>query len=370
MEKRRAPGVTRLFPGPLGGVLLLIGVLILPPAPVEAKVLRHGPTKFSIRTPSGYRLSSFKGIYTVRKGRDSATIMRISSPHSTSGLASSLVRTTRMKSAKIRGGGSRRIITGTVRGKSIYFEIEGRGPTFKVMKFVTRKKSRSTAKRFDPLTARDVAFLRTIARSARGGVLAPFVANIPFQRFTQGGSTALVPALPGWRYSGAAGGMDGSRVGQGFFSLGIYFPGQATSTDPAQVIVNDWPRIAGGSITITNIQFINGTAGVLGPGFNSATYTVRLVSRGVSYDAVMTSGVTNASGLGLDWYFSVVAVRTGSFPGLGQALMATWASWDASANRQSRTAATIASIRTTPSVAIDRTVFDRINSAWVEYIRR
>lgn len=366
MEKRRAPGVTRLFPVHPGGVLLLIGVLIFPPAPLEAKVLRHGPTKFSVRTPSGYRLSSFKGIYTVRKGRDSATIMRISSPHSTSGLASSLVRTTRMKSAKIRGGGSRRVITGTVRGKSTYFEIEGRGPTFKVMKYVTRKKSRSSAKRFDPLTARDVAFLRTIARSARGGVLAPFVADIPFQRFSQGGSTALVPTLPGWRYSGAAGGMDGSRVGQGFFSLGIFFPGVASFPDPAQVIVNDWPRIAGGNLTITNIQFINGTAGVLGPGFNSATYTVRLVSGGISYDAIMTSGVS----FNRDWYFSVVAVRTGSFPGLGQALMATWASWDASANRQSRTAATIASIRTTPSVAIDRTVFDRINSAWVEYIRR
>jgi hypothetical protein len=98
---------------------------------------------------------------------------------------------------------------------------------------------------------------------------------------------------------------------------------------------------------------------------------VRMSSAGVSYDAIMTSGVvSNPNGFGIDWYFSVIAVRTGAFPGLGNTLSQTWATWDASANRASHIASTIATIRSTPTVAIDRDVFDRIQSAWVNFIRQ
>jgi hypothetical protein len=368
-----SPAPNRIARHSLGLLVLAAAFAFLSTSDAEARTLRHRATKFSAKAPSGYTLRAFKGIYTIRKGSDSATIMRVSSPLDSAGLARSLVTAGRLKKARVRGGGSRRTVTGLAAGKPVYIEIEGRGPTFKVSKYVTRKKSprSKTARRFEELTARDVAILRRIAGSARGGIVSPFQANIPVRRFTQGGASAVVPVLPGWTFSGVGGAIDGGRVGQGSFALGIYMPSVAGFVDPGAVIVNNWSQVTGAPITVTNIQIIPGTAGVLGFGFNSATYTLRFVTGGVSYDAIMTSGVTNnPAGFGLDWYFSYVAVRTGAFPGLGQTLMQAWATWDASANRQSRTAATVAAIRSTPTVAIDREVFDRINSAWVEYIRR
>lgn len=356
--------------GPLS-LIALLGVLTCPLA--EAKKLRHGPTKFSVKAPSGYKLRAYNGIYTVSKRRDKATIMKVSSPLTTAGLATSFVTTARMKRARIKGGGAKRVVTGHVRGKPVYLEIQGRGPTFKVSKYVTRKKSRrsKSAKRFETLTARDVAILRRIAGSARGGIVSPFQANIPVRRFSQGGASAVVPVLPGWTFNGVGGAIDGGLPGQGFFALGIYLPGVATSANSSSAIVNDWTRLPGITVNVLAIQGIPGTQGVLGGAFiDSATFTVRFNLNGVVYDGIMTSGVTYTSGSFFDWYYSVIAVRTGSFPGLGQTLNQTWATWDPSPNAQQRLAQTLATIRTTPVVAIDRDVFDRINSAWVEYIRR
>lgn len=322
------------------------------------------------RGPAGFSLKAYNGIYSIKKGRDSVTVMKVDSPLAGKGVAGSLITSARMKGSRVKGGGSKTVVTGNIGSKSVYVEILGTGPIFTVKKYVTkanRGKSR-TARAISPLTPRDIALLRRIGGSARGGIVTPFQIDIPMQRFTAGGATALVPNIPGWSYSGVGGALDGSRPGQGFFSLGIYFPSQASSLNPGQVIVNDWPRFTGG--TILNIQLIPGTEGVLGAPFNSATYTVRTRIGGIDYDAIMTSGVVNSGGIAPDWYFSVIAARTGAFPGLGNALSQTWATWDASASRASRMAATIATIRSTPTVAIDRDVFDRIHSAWVDYIRR
>lgn len=341
------------------------------PVDAEAKKLKHGPTGFSATAPSGFRLKASNGIYSIKKGRDSATVMKVSSPLDAKGVARSFISGARMKQSRVSGGGARVVVTGNIGSKATYVEVLGSGPVFTVKKYVTtlRGKKSKQARALSPLTLGDIALLRRIGNSARGGIVSPFQIDIPMQRFTQGGATALVPNIPGWSYSGVGGAIDGSRPGQGFFSLGIYFPSQASSFDPGQTIVNDWPRISGN--TILGIQIIPGTGGILGSPFNSATYMVRMSSAGVSYDAIMTSGVvSNPNGFGIDWYFSVIAVRTGAFPGLGNTLSQTWATWDASANRASRIASTIATIRSTPTVAIDRDVFDRIQSAWVSFIRQ
>lgn len=355
----------------LSALLLILFVEGGLAASAQAKRLKHKPTGFSVVAPAGFRLKAYNGIYSIKKGRDSVTVMKVSSPLAGKGVAGSLITSARMKGSRVKGGGSKTVVTGNIGSKSVYVEILGTGPTFTVKKYVTkakRKKSK-TARALSPLTPRDIALLRRIGGSARGGIVTPFQIDIPMQRFTAGGAIALVPNIPGWSFSGVGGALDGSRPGQGFFSLGIYFPSQASSLNPGQVIVNDWPRFTGG--TILNIQLIPGTEGVLGAPFNSATYTVRTRIGGIDYDAIMTSGVVpNSGGLGIDWYFSVIAARTGAFPGLGNTLSQTWATWDASANRASRMAATIATIRSTPTVAIDRDVFDRIHSAWVDYIRR
>lgn len=82
-----------------------------------------------------------------------------------------------MKSARIRGGGRKRFVIGQVRSKSVYFEIEGPGATFKVLKFETTPRwGRSRrASRFERLSLPDIANLRSIASFARGGIVSgPF----------------------------------------------------------------------------------------------------------------------------------------------------------------------------------------------------
>lgn len=341
---------------------------VVGPLSAEARVLRHRATGFRVNAPNGFRLRYSRGIYSVRKGRDSATIMKISSPMNNRSTARSLVKSARLKRARIRGGATRSIITGLYRGRPIYIELKGKGPVYTVLKYVTPKRT-ARAKMTPVLTLRDIAALRRIGNSARGGVLSPFQISIPVRRFTEGGATTLVPALPGWNSSGAGGALSGGRAGQGFFALGIYIP-NVTRASARDAIIFDWNRLNG--VVVRGIEIVPGSEQFLGSAgaFDSGMFTVRFDLDGFTYDGIMSSGVFNPGGR-IDWYYSVVAVRTGQFPGLGPTLWnQTWGTWNASAAQANRFAQTIATIRTTPTVAIDRRVFDRIQDAWVQYIRR
>jgi hypothetical protein len=169
--------------------------------------------------------------------------------------------------------------------------------------------------------------------------------------------------------------LTGARSGQGFFTFGGYYLSAAGSSDPGQALLNAWPATFGSGMVINpaNVIFIPGTYFENSPTFGSraARFTVRLSFGSESYDAIIFSqAIPNQSGFGYDWYASYVAVRTNSFPGLGQALFNGWTSWNHDASQAARNAQTLATIRSTPGFSIDPDAFDRINDAWVEYIRR
>lgn len=358
--------------------LSLISLVAFSSPQLEAKTLKHKPTGFRVNAPGGFRLKASKGIYTIKKGRDQTTVMRVRSPLNAKDVARSLAKSARMKRSRVKGGGAKAVLTGSIRGKAVYVEVQGKGPVFKVSKMITRPggSQRRSAKMSTALTARDVAVLRRIANSARGGIVSRFAVDIPRKRFRSGGTFATVPDIAGWRYLGEAQGLivgmlQGSRAGQGFFALGTYNLGVTGDGDPGNALFNVWPTASGLGMTIQNAQFIPGTF-FSGPGGSGAArFTVRLTIQGISYDAIIFSQtIPNQSGFGYDWYSSYIAVRTGAFPGLGDALFDTWTSWNHDASQASRNAATLATIRSTPTVAIDRDAFDRINSAWVDYIRR
>lgn len=51
--------------------------------------------------------------------------------------------------------------------------------------------------------------------------MSPLQVAVPMRVFSAGGASALVPNIPGWRFSGANGAIDGFRLDQGGFALGI-----------------------------------------------------------------------------------------------------------------------------------------------------
>lgn len=51
--------------------------------------------------------------------------------------------------------------------------------------------------------------------------MSPLQVAVPMRVFSAGGASALVPNIRGWRFSGANGAIDGFRLDQGGFALGI-----------------------------------------------------------------------------------------------------------------------------------------------------
>lgn len=276
MQFRGGRGLTKFGIIALSAIAFAFPTVFSGPGGIaEAKTLKHRSTGFRVRAPKGFRLKHSRGIYTIKKRRESATVMRVSSPMNNKATAKSLAKGARIKRAKFKGGGSRTVITGLAKGKPVYIEVKGRGPVFKISKFVTPGRgSRSrSAKMSRTLSARDVAILRRIANSARGGIRSPLAPAIPTRTFRSGGTFARVPNVSGWRYLGEAQGLiqgmvQGSREGQGFFALGSYNLGATGDPNPGNAVINVWPVRSGLGMTVTSIEFIPGTyvAGLSGSG--------------------------------------------------------------------------------------------------------
>jgi hypothetical protein len=122
---------------------------------------------------------------------------------------------------------------------------------------------------------------------------------------------------------------------------------------------------------VQNVRVIPGSEGLL-PGL-SGMYSVRLTANGQVLDALFNIAAADV-GLGWGWvfYYSMVAVAAPPRPGLGAALLQTWASWDPSADQARRRNETLFTILTTNfgGGPIDQAVFDAAAAKWSEYIRQ
>lgn len=319
-----------------------------------------------MQAPNGFRLKAKKGIYRISKGRESVTLMRLHSPLSVAETAKSFVKDSKMKRPRTKGKGKSATVTGTLKGKLVLVEFKQKGAYVDVAKYtpVLRGRKRASPKLTPVVTLADVALLRRIVNSRRGGIVAPLQVTVPMRQFAQGGASALVPNIPGWTFSGAVGGLDGGRLDHGTFALGIGIPmlGYVPSN---QCITNVWPSLAPG-IVVTGLAPIPGSAGSLGPSFESAFYSVRFTYQGRTYQALFLSGSNNSL-----FYYSYIAVAVGGPTGIGPALLDTWRTWDPTPALNQRLNQITQTLLTTPIPGnpIDPVVFDRTQAAWTEYIR-
>jgi len=350
--------------------LILACCLLIPPAgffpsgQLEAAQLRHKGTKFRVKAPDGFRLRASRGIYTIKRRQESVTIMKLRTPVDLRSTAEGLASTAGLKRSRVRKKGPTYHVTGTARGKPVLIELKGRGQVVTVTKFQLPK-NRSRARNARALTLRDVAALRRISNSARGGIVSPLSPALPMQPFSQGGASAMVLNLPGWSHFGSlipgfGGALSGGGVGQGSYALGIAIP-LAFYVPADNAISAAWAPFTGS--TITDVAFIPGTVGVLGPGFESAYFYFRFTNGGVPYEGVILSAIFFDGVSTYYHYHSYIAVREGLPPGIGQALATTWRTWNPSAGASQRLDLTLRTVR-------GGTVFDRAHEAWVEYIRR
>ncbi len=332
---------------------------------LEAKKLSHRGTGFKVQAPSGFKLKAKKGIYRVSKGRESVTLMRLHSPLSVAETAKSFVKDSKMKRPRTKRKGKTTTVTGTLKGKAVLVEFKPKGAYVDVAKYIPAKRgAKRSAKNIRPVTLADVALLRRIVNSRRGGIVAPLQVTVPMRSFSQGGASAMVPNIPGWQFSGAVGGLDGGRLDHGSFALGIGIP-MGGYVPSGQCITNVWPSLAPG-ITVTGIVQVPGSIGSLGPSFESAFYNVRFTFQGRTYQALFLSGSNHSL-----FYYSFIAVTVGGPTGIGPALLDTWRTWDPTPALNARLNQITQTILTTPIPGnpIDPKVFDERQRAWTEYIR-
>ncbi len=331
-------------------------------------MLRHRATNFSVRADRGYRLQVYRGIYTIRRGRESVTRMRLRSPVDQRSTAQGLASTARLRGTRVVRRGRTHRVTGQVGTNLVLVDIVGQGPVFTVTKYSLPRNrvGNQRARRVRALTPRDVAALRRIVGTARGGIVSPLPPAMPMRRFAQGGASALVPALPGWTHNGFNGALAGGRPGQALYGFGTpgFIPFYIAS---GNAVFTEFPKNFGGGVVVTDVAFIPGSAGVLGPGFDSAIYSFRFLAGGIPHEGIILSGTNDNL-----FYHSYISVREGLPPGIGQALVGSWNSWDPSPAVTARLAQTLNTLRTTavPGNPIDQRVFDRLHEAWREYIRR
>ncbi len=351
-------------------------------------------TGLTVSAPKGYSLKFSNGAYTLRKGKNYARFMLARSPLSLKDTASSFAKLSKI-SVKKRSNSSKSVtIEGKLKKRSVKVVFKQVGSFVDIVTYGTLSSSKQVTEggagyplRPEAITAQDIAQINRVLNTRRGGITVPLQVTIPMVRRTapDNGSSALVPNLPGWSFSGGGGVVAGGNANQGLYSLGVPvvvgLPGfgaavQSNPVGPDVAIVQVWPQYAavtsGAQVQVLQVRELAGTAGWLGPNFLSAMYAVRFVLNGRVWVSLMVSGVFDmGSSIGWGWYQSFIAVPEDGPGGIMPALLQTWASWDnsnASAARLAQAVSTLASIRVN-GFPIDPKVFEKTANAWSEYIR-
>ncbi|MCW2925349.1 MAG: hypothetical protein JWM98_2753 [Thermoleophilia bacterium] len=379
-------------------LLLAASSLLLPlaatsAAAVPAKVtLRDPKSGLTIVAPRGYRLSARGGVYTLVGGGERARFFFGPSAlgagatgaqlaGALGGRRSAVVQKPTLYSATVAKGAAR-----------TYVRVARSGANVQVV-LVTRAAGRRLARAATPATvpAVDVAQLVRLVNARTGGVTVPLNTTIPTRKFVapDGGSSATVPVLDGWVWSGNQGSIEGAHPTQGYIALGEVggvqdgsYPQLAFSpafVGPAEVLQTIYPQyvklISGADVQTTAVQLVPGTEGILGASTQNGIYGAALTINGRPFRGLFVVSSSDAGGLAPTlWYFYYSAiVLPADAPGnLGAALVDTWSSWDASGASRARLAQALQTIASTPTAGagpIDPAAFQVAADNWNEYIR-
>jgi hypothetical protein len=386
---------------------VLVLALLLP-AGADAKKLRHKPTGFQTTAPRGFKLRvGADGSYTIESKRSYAHLL----------LADSTMEADYAGEEILRALGGR--VTGREKGTPEEFaasvavnnlllrlEVRRDGKNLRVVTYGPRLgRKRKARGRLVPLenglvelTPEQLAVLRQIVGQAQGGNARRLPGDIPLRQFVarDGSAQAFVPDLPGWQFNGLQGVIEGGHPDQGVFAFGVSylvqfpnapfrspgvpaaFPPLSQAELPAVMFGDVLPqwfqiccRVAFAGAQVTGV--VPNTEGLLAGGF-SGMYGVRLTFGGRQAEGLFHVFANVQSLIDFSWlfYYSFIAVVLPAQPGLGNALIQTWASWDPSADQARRRNATLYSILTTNfgSGPIDQDVFDEAARKWSEYIRQ
>jgi hypothetical protein len=374
-------------------VALLTSLLAV--AAADAKTLRHGKTGFTVKAPKGSKLKRGKGgVYVVKRKRARFAIAPIRTSQAPGAAGGELARAlgataSRVKASKLAYSA---VLSPRRGGAATAVAIRRRGKRLIVGRTTGKAGAAGGPRATAAVTAAEIALLRRLVRSADGGRAIVLGSGIPLRRFTapDGSATAFVPDRPGWTYSGAQGGIDGSNANEGALAFGIAVPiltpgsfGSGTGqfvespfVDAATALRTVFPafvrRAGAGNVTITDATAFPGSQQLLGANFDSGFFAFTANVNGRAFDGVMLMGTAPIDGQFWLMYYSFVIVRRGADARLGPALLESWASWNPSADQQRRRNATLQTILTTQLVGggpIDQAVFDEAAAKWSEYIR-
>ncbi len=350
---------------------------------------------FFVKAPAGFKARRRGKKYVVSNGKIAMDWTRSKNKQSASTAGAEVVQALSGAISSQRGGSKRYSASFTVAGKLRGIDVRRKGKYLQVAVFRDGglKGSASMLGRTaaGELTAADIARLARIAGSARGGTPLRFAGAIPLKPFTasDGSATAFVPDRPGWTFGGASGAVEGSNPKEGTFAFGILvpfqypgipFPSPNLPTAPypaaAQAFAQALPMwfAACCATTVTGMQVLGSASpGSLGPGYDSALFSVRFQLAGKTWISLWNLGTHPGYGDGL-WYlyYSMAAIPENGDPRIGAALIDTWASWNPGADQTRRINQAVQSVLTTRfgGGPIDQDVFDAAAQKWSAYIRQ
>ena len=365
---------------------LIAAALFAPGASARNVKLRAGG--FSVKAPAGFKLKAKKGIYRVTGRGLRLVYARVpASGRTPADTGAELARAAGGTATRVRSSAKR----WTARAGGQTLEVRAKGSRLIVLRYGRTSSRRAQASQ----SPGQLALLRRIAGSARGGRVAQLPNSIPLRSFTapDGSATAQVPNLPGWTFNGGSGVIEGSGP-EGSFAFGVPFfaavpgtfaassgsyptaPFPATAGEGLSALVPQFfarSGLPGISIQVTG-QF-PGSEQILGGGYVSGFLTGVATAGGRTASGVFLYGAgtfdTGVDGAYAN-YLSYAAVNQGTDPRIGAALLRTWATWDPSRDQQRRLNEALNSILTTNvgGGPIDDDVFDEANRKWSEYFRQ
>jgi hypothetical protein len=373
--------------------LLAVLTAALAPSTATAKTLRHKKTGFTVKAPKGSKLARKHGTYVVTRKGARFTIALVKTAQSPAAAGGELARALGASASKVRS--SRRAYSATLTprkgGATLAVAIRKRGKRLVVGRTAGKAGAASAPIATAALTTGEIALLRQLVRTTRGGAPIVLGSGIPLRPFTapDGSATAFVPNRAGWTFGGASGGIEGSNANEGSFAFGIAVPiltpgsfgsgtGQfveAPFVDAATALRNvfpAWIRRLGVNVAVTGLTPFPGSQQLLGANFNSGFFAITLNVNGAAFDGVFLMGTAPIDGQFWLMYYSFAIVRRGADPRIGPALLESWASWNPGADQQRRRNQTLQTILTTQLVGggpIDQAVFDAAAAKWSEYIR-
>jgi hypothetical protein len=363
----------------------LLAIALLAPVSEARTVKLRGPSGFSVKAPQGFKLKAKKGIYRISGRGLRLTYARVKAGgRSPADTGAELARAAKTTATSVRSSGSR--WSGRLGSRRV--EVRAKGANLVVLSF-----GRTARKAGAAQNAGQLALLRRIANTARGGRTAALPGSIPLRPFTapDGSATASVPDLPGWTYNGGSGVIEGSGP-EGSFAFGVPFFGAVPGSFAANSFpVAPFPATAGEGLTNLVPQFFArsglpgigiqvtgqfpGSEQILGAGYVSGFLTAAVTKGGQTASGVFLYGAgtfdTGVDGAYAN-YLSYAAVNQGTDPRIGAALLRTWATWDPSRDQQRRLNQALNSILTTNvgGGPIDQDVFDEAAAKWSEYFRQ